>query len=63
MAEVDAHTQEEFFDVLTKTGQKTGISKPRQAKTQTSSFSFPSDYPDFTNTPLYRRIKKARKFV
>lgn len=29
MAEVDAHTQEEFFDVLTKTGQKTGISKPR----------------------------------
>ncbi|PQM40327.1 nudix hydrolase 3 [Prunus yedoensis var. nudiflora] len=29
MAEVDAHTQEEFFDVLTKTGQKTGVSKPR----------------------------------
>jgi hypothetical protein len=31
MAEVDAHSQEEHFDVLTRTGQKTGISKPRQA--------------------------------
>ncbi|XP_004303220.1 PREDICTED: nudix hydrolase 3 [Fragaria vesca subsp. vesca] len=31
MAEVDAHIQEEHFDVLTKTGQKTGTSKPRGA--------------------------------
>ncbi|XP_068304557.1 nudix hydrolase 3-like isoform X3 [Pyrus communis] len=29
VTEGDVHTQEEYFDVLTKTGQKTGISKPR----------------------------------
>ncbi|KAM2079420.1 hypothetical protein ACFX1R_026932 [Malus domestica] len=29
VTEGDVHRQEEYFDVLTKTGQKTGISKPR----------------------------------
>ncbi|PRQ50340.1 putative isopentenyl-diphosphate Delta-isomerase [Rosa chinensis] len=29
MAEVDPHIHEEHFDVLTRTGQKTGFSKPR----------------------------------
>lgn len=39
MAEVDAHSLEEHFDVLTRTGQKTGISKPRQATLSLCAFT------------------------
>ncbi|CAN1814478.1 hypothetical protein LINPERHAP1_LOCUS27141 [Linum perenne] len=40
MAEVPAATTEEHFDVLTKTGEKTGVSKPRHVSRLGTHISF-----------------------